>query len=53
MFNAMEDVIKLEMELAFPIWAKPFYLDSNTSDVQLSATLCPGRKKKLVSLQEN
>ena len=55
----MEDMIKLETELAFPIWAKPFYLYSDTSDVQLSATLIQDGKplsfytRKLKAAQTN
>ena len=40
----MEDMIKLVMELAFSIWAKPFHLYSDTSDVQLSTTHVLDRK---------
>ena len=55
----MKEMIKLEMELAFPIWSKPFYLYSDTSDVKLSATLVQDRKqlsfytRKLITAQTN
>ena len=38
-FKEAKRMIKSEAEWAFPNWAKPFHLYSNTSDVQLSGTL--------------
>ena len=38
-FNEAKKMIKLQAELQFPDWKKPFHLYSDASDVQLGATL--------------
>ena len=43
-FNKAKKMIKLEAELAFPNWTKPFDLYSDASDVQLGATLVQNGK---------
>ena len=38
-FEEAKKMIKLEAELAFPNWAKPFHLYSDANNIQLGATL--------------
>ena len=58
-FNKAKKMIKLETELAFPNWSKPFHIYSDASNVQLGATLVQeGKpldfyKRKLNAAQTN